>query len=165
MDEVILVDDGRGTIRWPRPRRLGLRRAARPNRGYGGNQKTCLPRRCAGGRRGGDAAPGLSVHAQAAAAMASLIAVDEFDVVLGSRILGGGAAGGMPVYKYVANRTLTATREPGTGPEALGVPHRLPGVLAGGADVAAARGEQRRLRVRRADAGAMSTLLGSASAR
>lgn len=41
-------------------------------------------------------------------AMASMIASDEFDVVLGSRILGRGAlAGGMPMYKYVANRALT----------------------------------------------------------
>jgi hypothetical protein len=49
-------------------------------------------------------------------AMASLIAVDEFDVVLGSRILSGGALkGGMPVYKYVANRLLTATENLVTG--------------------------------------------------
>jgi len=42
-------------------------------------------------------------------AMASLIAVEQFDVVLGSRILSGGALrGGMPLYKYVANRALTA---------------------------------------------------------
>ena len=42
-------------------------------------------------------------------AMASMIAYDVYDVVLGSRIIGGGALkGGMPVYKYIANRLLTA---------------------------------------------------------
>jgi hypothetical protein len=48
--------------------------------------------------------------------MASLIAVDQFDVVLGSRILSGGALrGGMPLYKYVANRMLTAVENLVTG--------------------------------------------------
>src|SRR5262249_494412 len=49
-------------------------------------------------------------------AIASLIAVDQFDCVLGSRILSGGAlVGGMPLYKYVANRALTAVENLVTG--------------------------------------------------
>ena len=49
-------------------------------------------------------------------AMASMIAYDVYDVVLGSRIIGGGALkGGMPVYKYVANRLLTAFQNLLTG--------------------------------------------------
>jgi len=49
-------------------------------------------------------------------AMASMIASGHYDIVLGSRILGGGALkGGMPVYKYVANRVLTAMQNMALG--------------------------------------------------
>src|ERR1700729_2446525 len=49
-------------------------------------------------------------------AMASMIAFDVYDVVLGSRIIGGGALkGGMPLYKYIANRFLTAFQNAFTG--------------------------------------------------
>ena len=49
-------------------------------------------------------------------ALASVLAVGEFDVALGSRILGGGAlAGGMPLYKYIANRGLTFVQNLFTG--------------------------------------------------
>ena len=45
--------------------------------------------------------------------MASMIAFDVYDIVLGSRILGGGALrGGMPVYKYISNRVLTFVAKP-----------------------------------------------------
>ena len=82
-----------------------------------------------------------------------MIVDGPFDVVLGSRILGGRAlAGGMPLYKYVANRILTAVQNLLCGREALRVPHRLPRLLARGARVAAAARELRRLRLRQPDA-------------
>jgi hypothetical protein len=53
--------------------------------------------------------PDYQYSPRLAAAMASMIASGHYDVVLGSRILGGGALrGGMPLYKYIANRFLTA---------------------------------------------------------
>ena len=59
-------------------------------------------------------------------AMVSVLVEDVYDVVLGSRILGNGALeGGMPLYKYVANRALTLFENIVIGPEALRVPHRL----------------------------------------
>src|SRR5205085_5283215 len=80
------------------------------NRGYGGNQKTCYSEALASGC---DVIvmlhPDYQYTPKLLTAMASLVAVDQFDVVIGSRILSGGALkGGMPVYKYVANRFLTA---------------------------------------------------------
>ena len=72
-------------------------------------------------------------------AMASMIAYGEFDAVLASRILGTGALeGGMPIYKYVANRFLTLFREPDAGAQAVGVPHRLPRLHPGNPGAAAA---------------------------
>jgi glycosyltransferase involved in cell wall biosynthesis len=80
------------------------------NYGYGRNQRTCYREALAAG-----ADIVVMVHPDyqytplLVSAMASMIAFDVYDVVLGSRILGGGALkGGMPVYKYVANRFLTA---------------------------------------------------------
>jgi glycosyltransferase involved in cell wall biosynthesis len=80
------------------------------NRGYGGNQKTCYTEAL---RRGADIVvmlhPDYQYTPRLIGAMAWLVASGEFDVVLGSRILGRGALkGGMPFYKYVANRLLTA---------------------------------------------------------
>ncbi len=79
------------------------------NLGYGGNQKTCY--RTALGL-GADIVimvhPDYQYTPKLIPAMASMIAYGEFDVVLGSRILGVGALkGGMPLYKYIANRFLT----------------------------------------------------------
>jgi Glycosyl transferase family 2 len=87
------------------------------NRGYGGNQKTCYSAALA---TAADVVimlhPDYQYSPKLLTAMASLVAVDHFDVVLGSRILSGGAlAGGMPLYKYVANRLLTATENLFTG--------------------------------------------------
>jgi glycosyltransferase involved in cell wall biosynthesis len=118
VDEIILVDDASrdGTVE--EAKRLGLRTIVHDkNRGYGGNQKTCYT---AALQTGADVVvmlhPDYQYTPKLLTAMASLIAVDEFDVVLGSRILSGGALkGGMPVYKYVANRLLTATENVVTG--------------------------------------------------
>jgi glycosyltransferase involved in cell wall biosynthesis len=80
------------------------------NYGYGRNQRTCYREAL---RAGADIVvmvhPDYQYTPRLVTAMASMIAYDLHDVVLGSRILGGGALkGGMPVYKYVANRFLTA---------------------------------------------------------
>jgi glycosyltransferase involved in cell wall biosynthesis len=80
------------------------------NRGYGGNQKTCYAEALA---RGADVVvmlhPDYQYSPKLVVAMASMVAVGMYDIVLGSRILCGSAIkGGMPVYKYVSNRLLTA---------------------------------------------------------
>jgi glycosyltransferase involved in cell wall biosynthesis len=111
VDEFLLVDDASvdGTI--ARAASLGLPYIVHPrNRGYGGNQKTCYTEAL---RRGADIVvmlhPDYQYTPRLIGAMAWLVASGEFDVVLGSRILGTGAIrGGMPRYKYLANRFLTA---------------------------------------------------------
>ena len=111
VDEFVLVDDGSidGTVRVAE--RLGIPFVVHPqNRGYGGNQKTCYRAALA---RGADIVvmlhPDYQYSPRLLGAMAWLVASGEFDVVLGSRILGRGALeGGMPLYKYIANRFLTA---------------------------------------------------------
>src|SRR5262249_59103852 len=77
---------------------------------YGGNQKTCYTVAL---RRGADIVvmlhPDYQYSPRLIGSMAWQVASGEYDVVLGSRILGAGALkGGMPLYKYVANRFLTA---------------------------------------------------------
>ncbi len=116
VDRILVVDDASRDATAEVARRLGLELRVHPkNRGYGGNQKTCY----AAALAGGDEIvvmlhPDYQYTPKLLPAMASMIASGEYDVVLGSRILGGGAlAGGMPLYKYVANRVLTAAREPG----------------------------------------------------
>lgn len=81
------------------------------NRGYGGNQKTCYRLALAAG---GDIIvmihPDYQYTPYLLPAMASMVASGLYPCVLASRILGGGALrGGMPIWKYVANRVLTAT--------------------------------------------------------
>src|ERR1700720_1465861 len=87
------------------------------NYGYGRNQQTCYREALAAG-----ADIVVMVHPDyqytplLVTAMASMIAFDVYDVVLGSRIIGGGALkGGMPLYKYIANRFLTAFQNAFTG--------------------------------------------------
>ncbi len=80
------------------------------NRGYGGNQKTCYRLALAAGA---DIVvmihPDYQYTPQLLPAMASLVASGLYPCVLGSRILGGGALdGGMPLWKYISNRFLTA---------------------------------------------------------
>jgi glycosyltransferase involved in cell wall biosynthesis len=110
VDEVILVDDASRDETSRVARELGIKTIIHPeNRGYGGNQKTCYREAL---RHGADIVvmvhPDYQYSPRLVAAMASMIASGHYDVVLGSRILGGGALkGGMPLYKYVANRFLT----------------------------------------------------------
>ena len=111
VDVCILVDDhsSDGTVQIAH--RLGLQYFVHDkNYGYGRNQQTCYREALAAG-----ADVVIMVHPDyqytplLATAMASMVAYGVYDVVLGSRILGGGALrGGMPFYKYVFNRLLTA---------------------------------------------------------
>ena len=80
------------------------------NYGYGRNQQTCYREALAAGA---DVVimlhPDYQYTPLLVTAMASMVAYDVYDVVLGSRIIGGTALrGGMPIYKYIANRLLTA---------------------------------------------------------
>jgi glycosyltransferase involved in cell wall biosynthesis len=110
VDAVIVVDDASTDETSALAASMGLRTIVHEtNRGYGGNQKTCYT---AAIEAGADIVvmlhPDYQYTPKLVTAMASMIATGEFDVVLGSRILGVGAiAGGMPRYKYVANRILT----------------------------------------------------------
>ncbi|MCW3477738.1 glycosyltransferase family 2 protein [Limobrevibacterium gyesilva] len=110
VDDIILTDDASTDDTVALARRLGIFTLRHDrNRGYGSNQKTCYTEALA---RGADIVvmlhPDYQYTPRLVTAMASMIASEQFDVVLGSRILGRGAlAGGMPVYKYVANRLLT----------------------------------------------------------
>jgi len=111
VDIKILVDDHSSDDTVRIAHRLGLRVFVHErNYGYGRNQQTCYREALAAG-----ADIVVMVHPDyqytplLVEAMASLSAYDVYDVVLGSRIIGGGARkGGMPLYKYVANRFLTA---------------------------------------------------------
>jgi len=114
VDEVILVDDASPDNTAEVARQLGIQHVIRHdrNKGYGGNQKTCY-------------AKALSLNADIVImlhpdyqytplllpAMITIIGNGLYPVVFGSRILGKGALkGGMPMYKYIANRFLTFTQ-------------------------------------------------------
>jgi glycosyltransferase involved in cell wall biosynthesis len=111
VDTCILVDDHSSDRTVEIARRLGLRYFVHDrNYGYGRNQQTCYREALAAG-----ADVVIMVHPDyqytplLVTAMASMVAYNVYDVVLGSRIIGGTALrGGMPVYKYIANRLLTA---------------------------------------------------------
>ena len=111
VDEVLLVDDhsADGTVSLAKG--LGIKTFLHDrNYGYGRNQKTCYDEAL---RHNADIVvmvhPDYQYTPKLITAMASMIAFNVYDIVLGSRIIGGGALkGGMPVYKYIANRFLTA---------------------------------------------------------
>ncbi|MEM7656829.1 MAG: glycosyltransferase family 2 protein [Bacteroidota bacterium] len=112
VDEVILVDDQSKDNTVEKARTLGIHHVIRHpnNRGYGGNQKTCYQTAL---DIGADIVvmlhPDYQYTPKLIEAMVFPIANGLFPVMLGSRILGKGALrGGMPMYKYVANRFLTA---------------------------------------------------------
>ncbi|MFT3820577.1 MAG: glycosyltransferase family 2 protein [Rubrivivax sp.] len=113
VDHVLLVDDASRDDTVAVARALGIEVHVHPhNRGYGGNQKTCYAQALAAGA---DIVvmvhPDYQYEPRLVTAMAGMIASGVYDAVLGSRILGGGAlAGGMPLWKYVANRILTAAQ-------------------------------------------------------
>lgn len=118
VDIKILVDD-RSTDRTVEvAQKLGLRIFMHEkNYGYGRNQQTCYREAIVAGA---DIVvmvhPDYQYTPRLVTSMASMLAYDVYDVVLGSRIIGGGALkGGMPLYKYVANRFLTAFQNAFTG--------------------------------------------------
>jgi glycosyltransferase involved in cell wall biosynthesis len=110
VDEVILVDDASRDRTSEIAREMGIHTVVHTgNLGYGANQKTCYRTALA---LGADIVimvhPDYQYTPKLIPAMASMIAYGEFDAVLASRILGIGALrGGMPLYKYIANRFLT----------------------------------------------------------
>jgi glycosyltransferase involved in cell wall biosynthesis len=110
VDIKILVDDSSTDQTARLAERLGLQTFVHDrNYGYGRNQQTCYREALAAG---GDIVvmvhPDYQYTPLLVTSIASMIAFGVYDVVLGSRILGGGALkGGMPMYKYVANRFLT----------------------------------------------------------
>jgi glycosyltransferase involved in cell wall biosynthesis len=113
VDDRILVDDHSRDSTAEVARRLGLTVEVHSgNRGYGGNQKSCYRIALA---RGADVIvmlhPDYQYNPLLVTPIATMIAYGVYDLALGSRILGGGALrGGMPRYKYVANRLLTAAQ-------------------------------------------------------
>ena len=111
VDEVILVDDASPDETVEVAQRLGIKHIVqhKKNRGYGGNQKSCYQKAL---ELGGDIVimlhPDYQYTPKLLVAMISIIGNDVYPVVFGSRILGKGALkGGMPIYKYIANRLLT----------------------------------------------------------
>ncbi len=110
VDDVILVDDASHDRTVSLARELGITTIVhRRNTGYGSNQKTCYRKALT---LGADVVvmlhPDYQYPPKLILAMSAMIAYGVYQVVLGSRILGEGAlAGGMPLYKYVANRGLT----------------------------------------------------------
>src|ERR1035437_3728611 len=110
VDACILVDDDSTDSTAELAHELGLQVHVHDrNRGYGGNQKTCY---AAALDAGADIVvmlhPDYQYSPLLVEPMASMIAFGVYDIVLGSRILGGGAlTGGMPRHKYIANRVLT----------------------------------------------------------
>ena len=110
VDEVILVDDASRDQTARVASALGIKTIIHAeNKGYGANQKTCYREAL---QHGADIVvmvhPDYQYSPKLVTAMASMIVSGHYDVVLGSRILGGGTLqGGMPLYKYVANRALT----------------------------------------------------------
>jgi glycosyltransferase involved in cell wall biosynthesis len=118
VDEVILVDDRSRDDTLEAAARLGIPTVVHDrNRGYGANQKTCYTEAL---RLGADIVvmlhPDYQYPPGLVAPMAAMVVSGMFDVVLGSRILGGHALrGGMPIYRYVSNRFLTAVENVFTG--------------------------------------------------
>lgn len=112
IDHVIVVDDASNDRTEEVARNLPDVHVVRhgDNLGYGANQKTCYKKAL---ELGGDVVvmvhPDYQYDPRLVTAMASMIAQGVYDSVIASRILGTGAlAGGMPLYKYIANRFLTA---------------------------------------------------------
>ena len=113
VDEVLLVDDASKDETIKVAAGLRLKYIVHDkNKGYGGNQKTCYSEAL---KANADIIimlhPDYQYTPKLIGAMVHLLSTGEFDIVLGSRILGGKAmSGGMPLYKYFFNRMLTFTQ-------------------------------------------------------
>jgi len=110
VDEILLVDDSSSDATVALARDLGLTVFLHNrNLGYGRNQKTCYREAL---KSGADIVvmlhPDYQYSPKLMTSLAGLVASGEYDIALGSRILGVGALqGGMPLYKYISNRLLT----------------------------------------------------------
>ena len=114
VDDVILVNDASKDHTVIEAERLGIKHIIThtKNKGYGGNQKSCYNKAL---ELNADIVvmlhPDYQYTPKLILAMSSIIANDLYPVVFGSRILGKGALkGGMPMYKFIANRILTLTQ-------------------------------------------------------
>jgi glycosyltransferase involved in cell wall biosynthesis len=114
VDEVILCDDASSDNTTQLAKDIGINHVIthEQNKGYGGNQKSLYNKAL---ELGGDIVimlhPDYQYTPKLIPAMVNIIGDELYPVVLGSRILGKGAlAGGMPMYKYIANRMLTLTQ-------------------------------------------------------
>ncbi|TNE77499.1 MAG: glycosyltransferase family 2 protein [Bacteroidetes bacterium] len=114
VDEVVLVDDKSSDNTAELARRIGIQHVIvhEQNKGYGGNQKTCYNKAL---ELNADIVvmlhPDYQYTPKLIESMAHIIANDVYPVVIASRILGKGALkGGMPMYKYIANRFLTLSQ-------------------------------------------------------
>ncbi|MCO6487546.1 MAG: glycosyltransferase family 2 protein [Phaeodactylibacter sp.] len=114
VDEVILCDDASSDNTSELARNIGIQHVIvhENNKGYGGNQKSLYNKAL---ELGGDIIimlhPDYQYTPKLIPSMVNIIGEGLYPVVLGSRILGKGAlAGGMPLYKYIANRVLTLTQ-------------------------------------------------------
>lgn len=111
VDEVVLVDDASDDETIKEARKIGIKHLVihDQNKGYGANQKSCYDKAL---ELGADVIvmlhPDYQYPPKLITSMIPMITGGEYDLVLGSRILGNGALkGGMPMYKYVSNRALT----------------------------------------------------------
>ena len=114
VDEVILCDDASSDNTSELAQKIGIKHVIihETNTGYGGNQKSLYNKAL---ELGGDIVimlhPDYQYTPKLIPTMVNIIGEDLYPVVLGSRILGKGALnGGMPLYKYLANRFLTLTQ-------------------------------------------------------
>lgn len=114
VDDVVLVDDASNDKTSQKAKEIGIKHVIRheKNRGYGGNQKSCYKKAL---DLNADIIvmlhPDYQYTPKLIHAMTSVIANEVYPVTIGSRILGKGAIkGGMPLYKYFANRVLTLTQ-------------------------------------------------------
>ena len=111
VDEVVLVDDASSDNTIATAKQLGIKHIVQhgSNKGYGGNQKSCYKKAI---ELGADIVvmlhPDYQYTPTLIPSMVQIIANNVYPVVYASRILGKGALkGGMPLYKYIANRFLT----------------------------------------------------------
>jgi len=114
VDDVVVVDDASVDNTVEVAKRIGIKHIIQheANKGYGGNQKSCYDKALS---IGADIIimvhPDYQYTPKLIPAMSSIITSDLYQVVLASRILGNGALkGGMPLYKYIANRLLTLSQ-------------------------------------------------------
>jgi len=111
VDEVILVDDNSQDETREIAKNLGIKTIVhKENRGYGGNQKSCYK---AALKSGADIVvmlhPDYQYTPKLIPAIVSMMAFEQYDAVFASRMLGNSALkGGMPLYKFIANKFLTA---------------------------------------------------------